>query len=314
MDLLIAANSVAKSAADTAPSSGTPQYATDGNPVTGVPATSFPAYHYNMLMGELYNLIKAAGLTPSGSDWTQVEKAVQELINEGISSAEENIFSAGRLLKNTIYTTVGTSTFTPSTQTQWVIVEVLGGGGAGGGCQQTGSGQQAVSWGGTGGTYAKSGLYSVKSLSTPVTVTVGAGGAPVFGSAGGSGGASSFGSYLTSPGGAGGALGTANTVGMSLGGDSGPSNDATGPMLLISQRGSGGFGPIALGSQTTTRAGSGGRSFLGPGGQGPTGATSSVANGYLGGGGSGQALGPSSVSSASGGSGGPGCVIVWEYA
>lgn len=225
-----------------------------------------------------------------------------------------NMLSAGRLLKNTIYTTVGTSTFTPDTKTQWIVVEVQGGGGAGGGCAQTSSNQQAASWGGTAGAYGRSGLYSASGLTGGVLVTVGAGGSPASGAAGGNGGASSFGSLVTASGGAGGGLGPANIIGSSLGADGAVSSDATGPALLLSQRGSGGSGPIALGSQTTIRGGTGGRSFLGPGGNGPTGSTSNAMPGYLGGGGSGQALGPSAASSASGGSGGSGCVIVWEYA
>ncbi|MFT9025904.1 hypothetical protein [Acetobacter indonesiensis] len=225
-----------------------------------------------------------------------------------------NMLSAGRLLKNTIYTTVGTSTFTPDTKTQWIVVEVQGGGGAGGGCAQTSSNQQAASWGGTAGAYGRSGLYSSSGLTGGVLVTVGAGGSPASGAAGGNGGASSFGSLVTAPGGAGGGLGPANIIGSSLGADGAVSSDATGAALLLSQRGSGGSGPIALGSQTTIRGGTGGRSFLGPGGNGPTGSTSNAMPGYLGGGGSGQALGPSAASSASGGSGGSGCVIVWEYA
>lgn len=225
-----------------------------------------------------------------------------------------NMLSAGRLLKNTIYTTVGTSTFTPDTKTQWIVVEVQGGGGAGGGCAQTSSNQQAASWGGTAGAYGRSGMYSISGLTGGVLVTVGAGGSPASGAAGGNGGASSFGSLVTAPGGAGGGLGPANIIGSSLGADGAVSSDATGSALLLSQRGSGGSGPIALGSQTTIRGGTGGRSFLGPGGNGPTGSTSNAMPGYLGGGGSGQALGPSAASSASGGSGGSGCVIVWEYA
>lgn len=77
MDLLVAANTVAQAQADTAPASGTPGWATDGNPATGVLATDAPAWHYNMMMAELLAIIKAAGITPSNTDWTQVLTALR---------------------------------------------------------------------------------------------------------------------------------------------------------------------------------------------------------------------------------------------
>ncbi|MFT9251613.1 hypothetical protein [Acetobacter okinawensis] len=79
MDLLIAANTVTQAQADTAPTSGTPGWATDGNPATGLLATDAPAWHYNMMMSELIAIIKAAGFTPSNADWSQVLKAMQTI-------------------------------------------------------------------------------------------------------------------------------------------------------------------------------------------------------------------------------------------
>ena len=76
MELLIAANSVPLAQADTVPASGTPQYATDGNPAVGVAPTDAPAWHYNMVMAELVVLVTAAGLTTSGATWTQIAQAV----------------------------------------------------------------------------------------------------------------------------------------------------------------------------------------------------------------------------------------------
>ncbi|MFT8890820.1 MAG: hypothetical protein ABF888_03165 [Acetobacter papayae] len=79
MDLLISANTVPQAAADTAPASGTPGWATDGNPATGVLATDAPAWHYNMMMSELLAIVKAAGITPSNSDWSQTIKALKTI-------------------------------------------------------------------------------------------------------------------------------------------------------------------------------------------------------------------------------------------
>lgn len=81
MDLLIATNTVAQEQADKAPASGTPGWATDGNPATGQLATDAPAWHYNMMMSELINIVKAAGITPSNSDWSQVLKAMQTIFS-----------------------------------------------------------------------------------------------------------------------------------------------------------------------------------------------------------------------------------------
>ena len=80
MDRLIASNSVPLAQADTAPTTGTPQYATDGNPATNVPATLWPAYAFNTLQDEIYNVIVGAGLTPDRTKWNQLLLAIQTLI------------------------------------------------------------------------------------------------------------------------------------------------------------------------------------------------------------------------------------------
>jgi hypothetical protein len=81
MDLLISANTVAKARADTAPVSGTPGWATDGDPAAGIPATDAPAWHYNMMMEELLAIVDAAGIAHSNTDWTQVLKALKTIFS-----------------------------------------------------------------------------------------------------------------------------------------------------------------------------------------------------------------------------------------
>ena len=83
MERLIAANSVPQSSADTAPVSGTPQFATDGNPVTGVAATRWPAYQYNAIQEELMAIIASAGITPDRTDNSQVLKAIRAIMGDG---------------------------------------------------------------------------------------------------------------------------------------------------------------------------------------------------------------------------------------
>lgn len=80
MDRLIATHSVDLAHADTAPVSGTPQYATDGNPGSGIPATIWPAYQYNSIQEELLAVIEGAGLTPSKGNLAQVLQAIRSLI------------------------------------------------------------------------------------------------------------------------------------------------------------------------------------------------------------------------------------------
>ena len=79
MDRLIAPNSVVLANADKAPTSGTPQYATDGNPATNSPATIWPAYQYNAMQEEILAVILAAGITPDKANWTQLLAALRKL-------------------------------------------------------------------------------------------------------------------------------------------------------------------------------------------------------------------------------------------
>ncbi len=76
MNLLKASGSVVFGSRDTTPGAGAAQWATDGSPVGPVPATQFPAYHYNLVMGELYNIVLQGGLTPSDTDFTQILQAI----------------------------------------------------------------------------------------------------------------------------------------------------------------------------------------------------------------------------------------------
>ncbi|AOW49438.1 hypothetical protein [Acetobacter ascendens] len=79
MDLLIAPGTVDASKADTAPATGTPGWATDGDPVNQIARTVFPAYAYNALLAEIYNVIVGAKLTPDRTDNTQLFKAISQI-------------------------------------------------------------------------------------------------------------------------------------------------------------------------------------------------------------------------------------------
>ncbi|TAL89296.1 MAG: hypothetical protein EPN62_08840, partial [Candidimonas sp.] len=64
MDRIIAPYTVTAGAADVAPATGTPGYATDGNPATNTPATLWPSYQYNAIQEEIMAAIIGSGQTP----------------------------------------------------------------------------------------------------------------------------------------------------------------------------------------------------------------------------------------------------------
>lgn len=100
MDRLIATNSVPLSGADIAPATGTPQYATNGNPATGIPATQMPAYAFNALQEELMSVLAAGGVTPDRTNNGQVALAIENLIN-GMAGKVVNSMGALRALPKT---------------------------------------------------------------------------------------------------------------------------------------------------------------------------------------------------------------------
>ncbi|MGQ8423384.1 glycine-rich domain-containing protein [Klebsiella pneumoniae] len=105
----------------------------------------------------------------------------------------------GRLLKIQVFTASGTVTKTPGAK-KWRI-KCLGGGGGSSAAPATGSNEVSVSNGGGAGAYAE-GIYDVSSITT-ASVVIGSGGAggtadSIYGA---DGGASSVGSFISSPGG-----------------------------------------------------------------------------------------------------------------
>jgi len=124
--------------------------------------------------------------------------ALQQKVNEMIG-----VEPVGRLIGVQVFSAPGASVYTPTAGTQSVLVECVGGGGGGVGVPSVASGYKSGGSGGWGGSYAKS-RYT--SGFTGVTVTVGAGGAggASTGQSGFDGGATSFGSLISCPGGSGG--------------------------------------------------------------------------------------------------------------
>lgn len=207
-----------------------------------------------------------------------------------------------------IFNTVGADTWLKPQGARKVRIQVQSGGGGGGGAGAVSS-QTSTGSGGAGGGYGESWI-TANTLTDSVTVTVGAAGAANSGAAGGAGGNSSFGTYVTSTGGAGGvtAGASASTTGVS-GGD-GSTQTIVGDLAIP---GGGGGHAIKI-AATNAYGGMGGTSFLGTGGRGTATLSTMVGTagqGY-GGGGSG-ACNVGTQSAIAGGAGSAGVVIVTTY-
>lgn len=201
-------------------------------------------------------------------------------------------------------------TYTPTPGTKKIRVTIIGGGGGGGGGQANSAGYvSAGSGGGAGGVARKT--IDVTSVAS-VSVTIGSGGSPgVFSSSQPSdGGATIFGSYMTTTGGGRGNNGGSVAFGVNLilanggggtssGGDINAIGGSGGPAIILGQ----GYS-----------SGGGGNSVVSGGGQ-PISTNQSLAgvNGNYGSGGSGAYV-LAGGSEKSGGRGGDGVCIVEEYA
>lgn len=103
-----------------------------------------------------------------------------------------------------------TGSFTPSKGARSTVIEMVGGGGSGGGVPATIAAQGACATPGATGGYLKFSLTPVQIGVAAITVTIGAGGvAAAAGAVGNAGGATSFGAFATCNGGAAGATSTA---------------------------------------------------------------------------------------------------------
>jgi hypothetical protein len=214
--------------------------------------------------------------------------------------------SVGRLLN--IHTFTSSGTYTPTPGTNSIVVEVLGGGGAGGGSANTGASQCSAGGGGGAGGYSRKRLTSGF---TGVAVTVGAGGAAAAQAVGGSGGTSTFASStaVVGNGGSGGSLGPveSDSAAFPFGGAQGGTSNGG------DINGVGGLGQYAFYASTNSSSGNGGSSYFGSGAQGTTGAGNGHAAVTPGSGGSGGVQGTPSSAGATGGAGAAGVIIVREY-
>lgn len=215
--------------------------------------------------------------------------------------------SSGRLINVQTFKNPGTSTYTPTPGTRYVIVEVQGAGGSGGGAGTTGAGVIILGSGGASGAYAKA---KITSGFSGVTVTVGAKGVNVAGDFGVSGGASSFGALVSCPGGPGGSKAGPVAAPWNTG-QSGTALPSGGNILSVG----GNPGGVSVAISANQGFGAiGGASLFGSSGA-PVSAGSNGASAITAGSGGGGTMSPQNQTTAlKGGDGADGIVIVWEYA
>lgn len=96
-------------------------------------------------------------------------------------------------------------TYTPTPGMKYCDIEILGGGGAGGGAQANIAGQFSGGSGGGAGEYAR-GIFTAATIGASQVVTIGAAGVGASGAVGGDGGTSSVGALITAIGGGGGQI------------------------------------------------------------------------------------------------------------
>ena len=118
------------------------------------------------------------------------------------------VIAASSGLSADVQTFTSSGTYTPTPGVKYIEIKAVGGGGAGGGTLATSANQIALGWGGGGGSYADMICTAQEIGSSAVTVSIGSGGSAVSGANGNNGGNTTFGSFLTVPGGRGGAVGT----------------------------------------------------------------------------------------------------------
>ncbi|WP_183038672.1 hypothetical protein [Paraburkholderia tropica] len=271
---------------------GTEGYFSEGNPVTGTPATKVRGSWMNMIQEELRAIVVAAGLTPSKTTYNQVLSAIKALVPAN---------APGRLLNVQPFATSGT--YTPTAGVGTVIMEVQGAGGGSGGAPATGAGGFSGSPGAPSGTYAMVKLTAAQ-IGASQSVTIGSGGTagPTGAGTGGTGGTTSVGSLVSCPGGVGSTSygPTSSTVVVATAPSVSAAPTVNSGSVIISSQGN--VGSPAVGT-------SAGGVISGPGGSSPI---NRGTNGP-GAGGAGQSLGASS-SAIPGLVGGVGKVIFWEYA
>lgn len=289
----------------------------DRDLANGVPGTDAIAADQNGPINEIVHCIAASGQEPSADDDTQLWKAITSAVTTN---------AVGRLLQVKNFTS--TTSYTPSDGVQFILVEMVGGGGAGGGAPGFSNSANPAGCGGAGaaGGFARI-LFDLRKITIhALTLTIGTGGQCSSGVAGGGGSYTAFGDYIIANGGDGGnttgsiAAGRAVWTAQAEGGTIAYGAPPQGMTVLDAIAGANGMSgfliPQADGtSESVPVPPTGPNSPFGTGGPNGTSTGSSnqtgiPAQGYGAGGGG---MGTTSSGSVAGGSGAPGLIRIWEF-
>lgn len=164
---------------------------TGGNPQTGELPTALDADFFDSVQEEIARVIESAGLSLDKSNNSQLLAAIKALLSNGRLLAVKSILTS--------------TNYTPSPGTKFLRIKAVAGGGASGSEPATTSGNGGMSQGGYYGQYIDIWI-PVSAFTAPVSIVIGSGGSPAAAgqNTGGAGGATSFGSVFTLPGGPGG--------------------------------------------------------------------------------------------------------------
>lgn len=296
------------------------------NLVLVVPAWIYDWTFYNNTGGAFTVTVKNAATpgvvipqngapTPVHCDGTAVALLAQNIAPATSSTQAARVDQTyGRLLGVQRFTATGT--YTPTSGTRRIVVELQAAGGGGAGVGAPGASAMQVGSGGGGGAYVK---FLADVPGAPVSVTIGTGGTggtPFTGSAGNPGGDSQFGALATVGGGLGGLSVQVATTGaapvIAQGGNASAAVTTTGVQVLQITEGERGGHGFAMGGTTGANlvGGYGGGTALGRNGRlnvaSPTPTNVGV-------GGCGGSAAPSGAAQT-GASGSAGVCLVWEYA
>lgn len=217
-------------------------------------------------------------------------------------------FARGYLTSGEIVEITATGTFDKGDyyRLRAIRVSLQAPGGAGGGAPATAGGESSAGHGASAGAYAEKFILA-KDLEDSVTVTLGAAGTPSSGSAGGDGGATSFGSHVSANGGLGGGVIGAGSTPLTNDNAGANQNTTSGADFAIP----GEHGDMGYRSSATagTYSGGGGKSVFGAGGRGRGGNSDGSPAAAYGAGGGGARNG-ASQSARPGGAGGASVVRI----
>ena len=244
------------------------------------------------------------GTTPT--TWA-IGDNIQLLLTAGVlGNFPQFAQNTGRLVNTQTFTSSGT--FTPlSAYTSFVVVDLQAAGGGGGGTPSTDGAHVAAAGGGAAGGRV---VALITTGFAGLTVTLGAAGSGVTGSAGTDAAQSSFGGLVTVPGGGGGGAGTGTTGTFGTPGGT-PGGIPSGGNVFAKAGGQGGYGTAAA-AAGIANGGPGASTVYGDGGV-VTGGTAAgaAATGYGAGGGGSAAI--FSGDAQPGGNGAPAICIIYEY-